>query len=74
MSTPFEPNLPDRDDGIPAADPGAGAPPPAAGFGIEGEEPAAPEEGSDDAEATPPTETAFPTPDPDDVGRGPVTP
>jgi len=40
MSEPFEPNLrPDAEDGIPAADPGPGAPPTAPGFGIEGEEP-----------------------------------
>lgn len=39
MSAPFEPNLGHRDEGIPAADPGAGAPEPADGFGIGGEEP-----------------------------------
>jgi hypothetical protein len=74
MSAPMEPNLPNADDGIPAADPGAGAPPTAEGFGVGGEEPDAPEEGEGDAEAAPPTDTAFRTPEPDDVGRGPVTP
>ncbi|MCZ2805954.1 hypothetical protein O2W18_12625 [Modestobacter sp. VKM Ac-2983] len=74
MNAPLDPFPSNPDDGIPAADPGAGAPQTADGFGAEGEEPAAPEQGSDDAEAAPPTETAFQTPDPDDVGRGPVTP
>jgi hypothetical protein len=36
------------DDGIPAADPGAGAPEPAPGFGIGGEEPGRPEEDPQD--------------------------
>jgi hypothetical protein len=68
MSAPLEPNLPPRDDGIPAADAGNGAPPPAEGFGIAGEdpdraegEPQAPDVGLGD----PP----FRTPDPRDVGR-----
>ncbi|GAA4285673.1 hypothetical protein [Georgenia daeguensis] len=40
MSEPLEPNLrPASEDGIPAADPGTGAPPTAPGFGIEGEDP-----------------------------------
>ena len=55
MWTPMEPNLGEGDDGIPAADPGAGAPPPAGGFGIGGEEPDRPEEtdaapGTDDGD------------------------
>jgi len=50
MSEPFEPNLrPASEDGIPAADPGPGAPPTAPGFGVEGEEPDAVE--PDDADA-----------------------
>ncbi len=76
MSAPLEPNLGHRDDGIPAADPGAGAPEPAPGFGIGGEEPdlVDPTEeipgvpGKDDDEpaaADPP----FRTPEPDDVSR-----
>jgi hypothetical protein len=40
----MEPNLGREDDGIPAADPGAGAPAPADGFGIGGEEPDRPED------------------------------
>ncbi|WP_052436354.1 hypothetical protein [Georgenia sp. SUBG003] len=47
MSEPFEPNLrPDAEDGIPAADPGPGAPPTAPGFGIEGEEPDTTQDGA----------------------------
>jgi hypothetical protein len=45
MWTPMAPDLGQGDDGIPAADPGAGAPPPADGFGVGGEEPDRPEEG-----------------------------
>jgi hypothetical protein len=71
MSMPLHSSGPD-DDGIPAADPGAGAPPPAPGFGIGGEEPdvvpggdPAPEE----AEAVKlPEATAFRTPDPRQIG------
>ena len=39
MSQPLEPNLPKPSEGIPAADPGPGAPDTAEGFGIEGEQP-----------------------------------
>ncbi len=49
MWTPMEPNLGREDDGIPAADPGAGGPPPADGFGISGEEPDRPEEATPQA-------------------------
>ncbi|MEE6271917.1 hypothetical protein V2J56_00975 [Georgenia sp. MJ206] len=52
MAQPFQPNLnPDR-DGVPAADLGAGAPEPAPGFGIGGEEDGVPTEaaeGTDDS-------------------------
>jgi hypothetical protein len=53
MAQPFQPNLnPDR-EGVPAADLGAGAPEPAPGFGIDGEEggglPTEPAEGTDDS-------------------------
>ena len=58
------------DDGIPAADPGAGAPEPAPGFGIGGEEPdVAP--GEDRQTGDRPTddvETPFRTPDPGEIG------
>ena len=74
MSSPLEPNLGHRDDGIPAADPGAGAPEPAPGFGIGGEEPdlvdpteevsAPAADGGADGDDPP-----FRTPDPDDVSR-----
>ncbi len=80
MWTPMEPDLGRGDDGIPAADPGAGAPPPADGFGIGGEEPDRPEEagtedvGSQDADAHgtedgPDDDPPFRTPDPGEVGR-----
>jgi hypothetical protein len=71
MSAPMEPDLPARgDDGIPAADPGAGGPEPAEGFGVGGEEPDRPEgrrPSADDGgqHADPP----FRTPDPDDISR-----
>jgi hypothetical protein len=68
MTTPMEPDLPGGDDGIPAADPGAGSPPPADGFGIGGEEPDRPEEATGDADAELPAGTPFRTPDPAEVG------
>ena len=72
MSSPLEPHLGQPDEGIPAADPGAGAPPPADGFGIGGEEPDRPEEtdaATDGAQASPPEDPPFRTPDPADVER-----
>ena len=68
MTAPMEPNLPGGDDGIPAADAGAGAPPPAEGFGIAGEEPDAPEQATGEPDAAPPADTPFRTPDPRQVG------
>ena len=70
MTSPLEPHLPDGgDDGIPAADAGHGAPPPAEGFGVTGEEPDAPEQDGDDAlTAHLPSETPFRAPDPTEVG------
>jgi hypothetical protein len=78
-STPMEAGAGREDDGIPAADPGAGAPPPAEGFGVGGEEPDRPEE----ADASPADDPGrrgddegrrgnppFRTPDPGDVSRG----
>jgi hypothetical protein len=77
----MEPNLGRRDDGIPAADPGAGAPRPADGFGVGGEEPDRPEDadtqdaGTQDADAHgttgdgPDDDPPFRTPDPGEVGR-----
>ena len=72
MSSPLEPHLGQPDEGIPAADAGAGAPPPADGFGIGGEEPDRPEEtdgATDGAQADPPAGTPFRTPVPEDVER-----
>ncbi len=72
---PMDPFSPGDRDGIPAADPGTGAPEQAAGFGIGGEEPdvvdpagevagPAADGGADDGEDPP-----FRTPDPDGVSR-----
>ena len=70
MSAPLEPNLPDTgDDGIPAADAGNGAPPPAEGFGLGGEEPDRPEEtGAESPVAGRPQDPPFRTPDPAQLG------
>ncbi|MDD9205449.1 hypothetical protein PU560_03070 [Georgenia sp. 10Sc9-8] len=81
QAQPFQPNLnpddpaldPDAGQGIPAADPGPGAPPTAPGFG-EGYEPS---DEDDDGAAADPSDAerireesnAFRPPDPDDVGR-----
>ncbi len=61
------------DQGIPAADPGAGAPEPAEGYGIGGEDPdvvpagdPSPEEAA--AAPPPPSDTPFRTPDPREFG------
>ncbi len=55
------------DDGIPAADAGTGAPEPAEGFGVGGEE----RGGGEDGGGAPASggDTPFRTPDPEDVGR-----
>jgi len=70
MWTPMEPNLGKPDEGIPAADPGAGAPPPADGFGVGGEEPDRPEEEPADGAGTAVSDDdpPFRTPDPTEVG------
>ncbi|MGY1822090.1 hypothetical protein [Geodermatophilus sp. SYSU D00079] len=78
MSTwsPMEAGSGREDDGIPAADPGAGAPAPAEGFGVGGEEPDRPEQEAPPADGSPAEEDGrrgdppFRTPDPGDVGRG----
>jgi hypothetical protein len=57
------------DGGIPAADPGPGAPEPSPGFGIGGEDPDVVPETEDAEEAEPPADTPFRTPDPREVGR-----
>jgi hypothetical protein len=76
MWTPMEPNLGRGDDGIPAADPGAGAPPTADGFGVGGEEPDRPQDAGAqyaDAHGTtgdgPDDDPSFRPPDPGEVGR-----
>jgi hypothetical protein len=70
MPPPFS-SAPDG-DGIPAADPGAGAPEPAPGFGIGGEDPdvVAPEDPEREDEGHADHPTPFRTPDPGEVGRG----
>ena len=76
MWEPMTPGLGGPDEGIPAADPGAGAPPPAEGFGVGGEEPDRPEEADEPSpEASPApdgADTVFRTPDPTDVGADPA--
>ena len=69
MTQPMEPELPTPRNGIPAADAGHGAPPPAEGFGVRGEAPDRPEQETDgiDAPASMPADTPFRTPDPTDV-------
>ena len=68
MTQPMEPELPSQRDGVPAADAGHGAPPPAEGFGVGGEEPDRPEPEADAGDAPMPADTPFRTPDPTDVG------
>lgn len=79
MWEPMTPNANGPADEIPAADPGPGAPPPAEGFGVAGEEPDRSAEtdrpGDPTAEAAPDpgdVGTVFRTPDPDDVRRDPT--
>ncbi|PWW23562.1 hypothetical protein JD79_02737 [Geodermatophilus normandii] len=69
MWEPMTPNRHRPDDEIAAADPGAGAPPPAAGFGVEGEEPDRPEQAEAPPVAPGAPDTVFRTPDPADVRR-----
>jgi hypothetical protein len=70
MPPPFRANP--SDDGIPAADPGQGAPEPAPGFGVGGEDPDVvrdqdpPPEDAEQAER--PEATPFGTPDPQQIG------
>src|SRR4051794_36380691 len=62
MSRPLEPGIGPPDDGIPAAAPGPGAPEPAEGFGVGGEEP----------DLGPPGDHADPPDDPPDPHRDDV--
>ena len=68
MTRPMEPELPGGDDGIPAADAGAGAPPPANGFGPAGAEPDVLGGPADRTGAALPAGTPFRTPDPTEIG------
>jgi hypothetical protein len=70
MWSPMEQTPKTPDEGIPAADPGAGAPPPAEGFGVGGEEPDRPEEepAEDAGTAVPDDDSPFRTPDPTEAG------
>ncbi|PZA20148.1 hypothetical protein DMO24_16955 [Modestobacter versicolor] len=72
MSAPFDPVQPTQDDGIPAADAGTGAPPPAEGFGVGGEEPDRPEETGEGSGGAPDADPPFRTPDPTQVGPEPT--
>ncbi len=75
MPPPFSTDHP-SEGGIPAADPGAGAPEPAPGFGISGEDPDVvpaedpqPEEAGKAGRADAPARgSAFRTPDPRQIG------
>src|SRR4051812_18865115 len=74
MSQPLEPGLGQPGEGIPAADPGPGAPKPAEGFGVGGEEPDLAPPGDhadppDDPPDLPRDDVPFRTPDPREVGR-----
>jgi len=69
----MEPKMPPQDNGIPAADPGRGAPPPADGFGVGGEEPDRQEEAVAPVDAAQPSDSPFRTPDPTDVGHQDVS-
>jgi hypothetical protein len=71
---PLDPFSPDDKEGIPAADPGQGAPGTAQGYGTEAEEPdqATRERADRDGDAREerqPEDVPFRTPDPDDVSR-----
>ena len=78
MWEPMTPNASGPADEIAAADPGAGAPAPAEGFGVEGEEPdrSAETDHPDGTRAQAPAvedvDTVFRTPDPADVRRDPA--
>jgi len=69
MMEPFVPARADDEGGIPAADPGAGAPAPSEGFGVGGEEPDTTDAGPDadleaEVERRVPKDLPFRTPDP----------
>ncbi|WP_298462318.1 hypothetical protein [uncultured Cellulomonas sp.] len=72
MMEPFIPHPDHDDETIAAADPGAGAPDAAPGFGVGGEEsdvrPGGEATPVSDAAAGPDGDVPFRTPDPDDVG------
>jgi hypothetical protein len=72
MGDPMTPHQQQPGDEVAAADPGAGGPPPAEGFGVGGEEPDRPEEADETGRtagevATP--DTPFTPPDPGTVRR-----
>ena len=67
MPPPFTADPSDA-EGIPAADPGAGAPEPSPGFGIGGEEPDVIPDGTEGPPQVPAGETPFRTPDPREIG------
>ncbi len=68
---PFLPHPGDYDESIAAADPGAGAPPPAEGTGLRAEEPDRSDEvGGDTQPADLPEDVPFRTPRPSDLQDG----
>ena len=73
MMEPFVPARADDQDGVPAADLGAGAPPPAEGFGVDGEEPDTTDAGPEadleaEVERRVPQDVPFRTPEPAQEG------
>ena len=70
MPPPFSAD-PSEADGIPAADPGAGAPEPSPGFGIGGEEPDVVADEDAERPQNLSGDTPFRTPDPREVGPDP---
>jgi hypothetical protein len=68
-SEPLLPHADRTEDTIAAADPGPGAPEPAPGFGIGGEEPDVAEQTAADEQTAAPRDTPFRTPDGSAVSR-----
>jgi hypothetical protein len=65
---PMDPFSSDDRQGIPAADPGTGAPEQAEGYGVPHEEPDLADGDPATGDADPPADTPFSPPDPEDVG------
>ena len=68
MPPPISSDPPRSTDGIPAADPGTGAPPPSPGYGREAEEPDVQADDAGTVDVAPDDRTPFRTPDPGAIG------